>query len=115
VEPEMLAQVLNSVCGFNWSIEDMMNCGERGWNLKRVINNRLGLTRKNDCLPKALQVPYEDDIEGENGYIPDLESMLSAYYHVRGWNPEIGFPSQEKLRTLGLDWVEFYGDDIQSL
>jgi len=115
VEPKMVAQLINSVCGFNWSIEEMMICGERGWNLKRVINNRLGLTRKNDCLPKALQVPYEDDDDSENGYVPDLESMLSAYYHVRGWNPKTGFPSKEKLRTLGLDWVVFYGNDSLTL
>ena len=111
VEPEMVAWLINSVCGFNWSIEEMMNCGERGWNLKRVINNRLGLTRKNDCLPQALQVPYEDDVDGENGFVPDLESMLIAYYHVRGWDPKTGFPSQEKLRALGLDWADFYRDD----
>ena len=114
VEPEMLAQVIAAVCGFNWSIEEMMNCGERGWNLKRVINHRLGLTKQNDCLPIALQVPYEDDIDGDKGYVPDLESMLSGYYHVRGWNPKTGFPSREKLRKLGLDWIDFQGDGIQS-
>jgi len=107
IEPEILSQLINSVCGYNWSIEEMMKCGERGWNLKRVINNRLGLTRDHDCLPEALQIPFEDDVDGEKGYVPDFESMLREYYHVRGWNHKTGYPSREKLMQLGLGWIDF--------
>jgi aldehyde:ferredoxin oxidoreductase len=51
--PQMVLDLYNAACGFNWQLSDLLKCGERGWNLKRVINNRLGLTRENDRLPKA--------------------------------------------------------------
>jgi len=31
--------------------------------------------------------------------------MLEAYYNTRGWDPVTGFPSEEKISQLGLDWV----------
>jgi aldehyde:ferredoxin oxidoreductase len=110
IEPEKLAQLIKSVCGYDWSIEEMKKCGERGWNLKRVVNNRLGLTRDHDCLPKALRIPFEDDFDGENGYVPDFESMLHEYYRVRGWDENTGYPSRENLMKLGLSWIDINRD-----
>jgi aldehyde:ferredoxin oxidoreductase len=70
-----------------------------------VINNRLGLTRSNDRLPKALLEPYKDvEIHGmldELGF----KQMLEAYYQVRGWDPITGYPSREKLHQLNLGFV----------
>jgi aldehyde:ferredoxin oxidoreductase len=73
--------------------------------LKRVINNRLGLTRKNDKLPKAFLKPYSDHPSGADGYVPEFEQMLEAYYKVREWDPITGYPNKEKLIELGLDWL----------
>jgi aldehyde:ferredoxin oxidoreductase len=78
-----------------------MRCGERGWNLKRAINNRMGLTAENDKLPKALLEPFRDG--GSAGYVPDLQGMLAAYYQARGWDPQTGRPTREKLVELGLN------------
>ena len=85
----------------DWTIEEMMKSGERGWNLKRAINNRMGLTAANDKLPKALLEPFPDG--GSAGFVPDLEGMLFAYYEARGWDLETGKPTKEKLLELGLD------------
>jgi aldehyde:ferredoxin oxidoreductase len=79
----------------------MMKAGERAWNLKRAINNRMGLTRENDKLPKALLEPFPDG--GSAGYLPDIEAMLAAYYQARGWDPQTGKPTREKLMELGLE------------
>ena len=98
---EIAQQLINAACGFDWSIEDMMRCGERGWNLKRAINNRMGLTRANDKLPKAMLEPFPDG--GSGGYVPDFEGMLSTYYQAREWDPQAGKPTREKLMDLGLD------------
>ena len=102
VPPEDVLELINLACGLDWSIEDMLEAGERGWNLKRVINNRFGLTKEFDKLPEALLMPYEDD---PSGFIPDFESMLAAYYKVRNWDSQTGIPNSEKLTALGLDWV----------
>ena len=79
----------------------MMTCAERGWNLKRAINNRMGLTAANDKLPKALLTPLSDG--GAAGFVPDIKGMLAAYYEARGWDPQTGKPTREKLTQLGLE------------
>lgn len=102
-DPDLLVKLINAACGLDWTLEDMMRCGERGWNIKRAINNRMGLTRVNDKLPKAMLEPFPDG--GSAGYVPDFEGMLLAYYQARGWDPETGKPSRTKLQQLGLGAV----------
>jgi aldehyde:ferredoxin oxidoreductase len=103
VEPNVQVMLINAACGLDWTVEDMMRAGERAWNLKRAINNRLGLTRVNDRLPKALMTPFPDG--GSEGFVPDLEGMLIAYYEARGWDEATGKPTREKLTELGMEDV----------
>jgi aldehyde:ferredoxin oxidoreductase len=103
VIPQMQVDLINAACDFDWSIADMLRAGERGWNLKRAVNNRLGLAAANDRLPKALLEPYSTG--GSEGFVPDLQGMLYAYYDARGWDPHSGFPTRAKLDSLGLDEV----------
>jgi aldehyde:ferredoxin oxidoreductase len=103
VPPETMVSLVNAACGYNWTLDDLMRCGERSWNLKRLINIRLGLRRANDTLPKPLLQAYTDG--GAAGYILPFDEMLNAYYAARGWNAETGQPIMEKLSELGLNWV----------
>jgi aldehyde:ferredoxin oxidoreductase len=102
---ETVLELINPACGLEWKAADLLRSGERAWNLKRVINNRLGLTRKNDKLPKAFLEPYVDHPAGADGFVPDIEGMLEAYYRVRGWDAQTGYPTKEKLESLGLEWL----------
>ena len=77
--------------------------GERGWNMKRAVNNKLGLTAANDKLPKALLEPLSTG--GTEGFVPDIRAMLIAYDAARGWDEKTGYPTREKLIELGLDDV----------
>jgi aldehyde:ferredoxin oxidoreductase len=103
VPPTIVLELTNAACGLDMKLDDLQRCGERGWNLKRAINNRLGLARENDRLPKAFLKSYEDGASA--GFVPDLDSMLESYYLARGWDPVSGYPTPEKLRQLNLDWV----------
>lgn len=105
VHPDQVLVLLNSATGAAWTVEGMMQAGERGWNLKRLINHRLGLRRENDRLPKALLRPFEDATPGKGNFVPDLEAMLAAYYQARGWDPVTGFPTPAKMDELGLGWA----------
>jgi aldehyde:ferredoxin oxidoreductase len=105
VAPETVVQLINAATGHAWGINDVMLSGERGWNLKRMINRRLGLRSTNDKLPKILLMPHSDDPNGDSGYVPDLSAMLEAYYEARDWDPETGFPTLGTLDRLGLNWV----------
>ena len=104
VPPESVLDLINYVTGFDYSLDELVALGERAWNLKRVINHRLGLTGKNDRLPKQLLKPLPDG--GSAGYVPPFKEMLAAYYQVRGWDPETGRPTSERLESLDLsDWI----------
>ena len=41
VSPQVQVDLVNAACGLEWDVDEMMRCGERGWNLKRGINNRI--------------------------------------------------------------------------
>jgi aldehyde:ferredoxin oxidoreductase len=103
IEPVEQVDLINAACGLEWTKEEMMKAGERAWNLKRAINNRMGLTAKNDTLPKALLTPFPDG--GSAGFVPDIVGMLFAYYAARAWDEATGKPTREKLVELGMDDV----------
>lgn len=105
VAPESVIGLINAACGLKWDIAEALRAGERGWNLKRLINLRLGLRLEQERLPKAFLRPFADAAAGTGGFVPEITSMLEAYYQARGWNHRTGFPSRLKLNELGLDWV----------
>jgi aldehyde:ferredoxin oxidoreductase len=100
LSPETLAQLVNAGTGWDLSGEEMMAAGERIFTIKRLINNRLGVTRADDTLPDRLLTHARPSGQAE-GQLPNLELMLEEYYQVRGWLAD-GRPSPERLRTLGL-------------
>jgi aldehyde:ferredoxin oxidoreductase len=102
VPPDNLTELINSAVGLDLSVEEMLKIGERGWNLKRVINNRLGLSSVDDKIPDGFLRPYEDD---EDEFIPDFQGMLKEYYSLRGWDAQSGYPDLKKLEDLNLGWV----------
>ncbi|HEY47260.1 MAG: hypothetical protein AMJ88_00275 [Anaerolineae bacterium SM23_ 63] len=106
VAPETLLELVNHVTGFEYSLEELLEIGERSWNLKRIINHRLGLTGANDRLPEQLLKPLTDG--GSAGYVLPFNEMLAAYYKTRSWDPETGKPTPERLRKLGLQ--EYIGE-----
>jgi len=100
VEPQHIADLVNAAAGWDWTAADLLQTGERLFNLKRLINLRLGITRADDTLPQRLLTEPRPS-GGAAGVLPDLDTMLAEYYRVRGWTPE-GVPSAARLEALGL-------------
>jgi aldehyde:ferredoxin oxidoreductase len=98
--PETVVEWLNLAMGWDWSSDDLIRTGERLFNLKRMINVRLGITRADDTLPRRL-LTHARPTGSAAGVLPDLEAMLAEYYQLRGWTAE-GVPTEEKLQDLGL-------------
>ncbi len=93
----------NAAVGIDWDMETFMRAGARIWNLKRVINHRLGLTRANDKLPKLL---LELAPDGPNaGQLPDYDLLMREYYAARGWQPVSGRPARATLEALDLGFA----------
>ncbi|TLN12943.1 aldehyde ferredoxin oxidoreductase, partial [bacterium] len=105
VPPAELAGLLSAALGEPWTPDDLMVAGERAWNLKRAINCRLGLTPASEVLPKLLLQPLPEG--GQEGYVPDVATLLDEYYAASGWDRASGRPLAETLRRLGLDFVDF--------
>ena len=105
---EMIIDLIKNSIGVEYTIEELLSTGERGWNLKRCINIRMGLKRVNEKLPKALLTPLEDG--GAAGYEIPFDEMINAYYDARRWDKLTGIPIKAKLEDLGMNDIanEFY-------
>ncbi len=98
VPPETMVELVNAACGCDWTLADLLRCGERAWNLKRLLNLKLGLTRESERLPAPLLRPYAEG--GSAGYVIPFEEMMQAYYQARGWDAHSGAPTAgETSRT----------------
>jgi aldehyde:ferredoxin oxidoreductase len=103
LSPSVIAEILSAITGWSFTPTDLLTAGDRSINLKRAINNRLGVTPKDDKLPKInLQVVSEGGIAGKS---PDMAVMLKEFYDFRKWDWNTGKPTKEKLLELGLDFA----------
>jgi len=100
IPPAAVAAILSMVIGRYKTVKELVETGERIYNLKRVINVKRGVTARDDALPyRLLKEPLKNG--GAAGQVVELEKMLPKYYELRGWG-EDGVPSQERLIQLGL-------------
>jgi len=101
-----LRDTINSITGWNVSIEELLKVGERRLNMMRAFNALEGFDRKDDALPKKLRRPLRGGpSDGALVTEEEVERAKDWYYEMAGWDAATGTPTQEKLRELGLDWV----------
>jgi aldehyde:ferredoxin oxidoreductase len=100
MDPARTVELVNSATGWTWNVDDLIRVGERLFNLKRLINLRLGISGAEDRLPhRFLAEPRPSGTAA--GVLPDLDRMLPLYYELRGWDAG-GRPTGERLRRLAL-------------
>lgn len=88
-------------------VRNVRKLGERVCMLRRAINARRGITRKDDTLPyKLLHEPMPEG--SAKGEVVHLDVMLDEFYDARGCTRD-GKPKYSKLRELGLKNV---GDEL---
>jgi aldehyde:ferredoxin oxidoreductase len=99
LKPETIRDAFNAITGFNFEFKDFLICGARDWTLKRGINNLLGITAKDDVLPKKILTALNEGAAA--GSVPDMKLLRDEYYALRGLNDN-GIPKEEKLQELDL-------------
>ena len=100
---EDIFNLINFATGFDYTLPEFMQVGERIVNLTRSFNVREGFSKKDDMLPwRAVNEPAPEG--GCKGMTAKSEKILSKYYHIAGWT-ENGIPKKEKLLELRLDFV----------
>lgn len=96
-----LAEQLATATGINYTVEDVLQAGERIWNLERLFNLKSGFTRADDTLPpRLLEEPMK--VGPNKGQVARLSVMLPEYYKLRGWDDN-GVPTMEKMQELSLE------------
>ncbi len=92
--PREVARLVSTLTGWDIDGEELLEIGERVYNLQRVFNVREGIRKKDDMLPeRCLKLPefgkYSSVKECE---IKSYDRMLEECYEARGWNKETGVP-----------------------
>ena len=95
-----LVEMVRVVTGFDFTLKDLLACGERTWLLKRGLGNMMGVSAKDDRLPKRILTPLHEGAAA--GSVPDVEKLLGEYYEIRGLDGE-GKPKRDVLAKAGLE------------
>ncbi len=101
---ENYRDAVNLALGWELSVEEVEEIGERVYTLERLINLERGVAgRETDTLPHRVTHEPIPDGPSEGMYCPpeELERMREEYYAFRGWDSE-GEPTEETLSRLDL-------------
>ena len=90
-------------CASDWTFKekDIQEVGKRIIDIERMFNNREGISRKDDTLPKR----YFDDpmplkiAKGHRIDRKEFDNLLSRYYKLRGWDND-GQVKKERVKEL---------------
>jgi aldehyde:ferredoxin oxidoreductase len=101
-----LAEAVEAITGWNTSLYELMELGERTITMARMFNMREGLSSKDDYLPERLYETLEAGTPREKKITrEDFANTLRLYYQAMGWDPQTGVPTEGRLGFLGLDWL----------
>ena len=102
----LLAETVEAITGWNYSVYEMMELGERTVTMARMFNVREGLSNKDDYLPDRLYETLEAGTPREKRITrEDFANTLRLYYQAMGWDSQTGVPTEGRLSFLGLDWL----------
>lgn len=97
-----LLKGFNAVTGYEMDLREFLKVGQRSWVLKRALNTIMGVTEKDDRLPRRILTPLTEG--GAEGSVPDEGLMKRDYYRIRGLDKK-GVPTPRSLTDLGLTFV----------
>jgi aldehyde:ferredoxin oxidoreductase len=104
--PEDVVASINAATGWNMTLEEALKIGERATNMARVFNIREGFSRKDDTLPERIfQGLQNGPLKGIPYPREEFTKALTVLYNLKGWDPETGRPSRERLEALSLGWA----------
>jgi aldehyde:ferredoxin oxidoreductase len=105
--PQELRDMIAHVTGWDVTIDELLQVGERRLNMLRAFNAREGIDRSQDTLPekmfkKALKGGSTEGIKVDRA---QFEAGLDEYFRQNEWDVETGVPTRHKLEALDLGWV----------
>jgi len=105
--PAETVELVRSGTGWDATMKELLEVGERRINLMRAFNAREGIGKEADTLPKKLFQPLggKGPTAGVALTTEEFERARETYYRLAGCDPATGYPTAAKLADLGLDWV----------
>ncbi len=101
-----ILDAVHSATGWELSLEDLMRIGERATVLARLFNLREGFTAADDRLPERMFAPSEAGaLAGVAIDRQEFDRALHQLYAQKGWDPETGVPTRQRLEALDLAWA----------
>jgi aldehyde:ferredoxin oxidoreductase len=95
-------RLLEAVTGMEISQRDLTLIGERAFNIERILMARAGRSRvMEEGLAPHFELPCRADgtLISREGFL----KLMDEYYSARGWDLDLGWPSSETLKRLGLE------------
>jgi len=98
---EGLPEFVETVTGLKYSAEELLAIGTKANWMKKLINMRHGLSRKDDSLPPRMLMDPIPDGPSKGSVVSEkeLSIMLDDYYRARGWSEE-GEPSESQMKEV---------------
>ncbi|MEG2084853.1 MAG: aldehyde ferredoxin oxidoreductase family protein [Clostridia bacterium] len=99
--PHMLPHPLaiQAATGIKMNMGKLLQVGERGYCLERLLNIKLGMTASDDTLPKRLTAELKDSNDPKS--VVPLAKLKKKYYKVRGWTQD-AMPKKSLVKRLKL-------------
>jgi aldehyde:ferredoxin oxidoreductase len=103
---EAQQEIVRALTGWDFSIFEMLEVGERVLAMARVFTARCGLRAADDAPPARFFEPLGNGPLAGSFIPPDaMRTALQTYYQMMGWDPDTGAPLPWKLHELDLGWL----------
>ncbi len=102
---DLATRFFNACNGTKLSEEEMLQAGERAFNIEKAFNAREGAGREKDLIPERF---FKEGLAGggpSHGAVVDrgkFDLILDEYYQARGWDERTGLQKRKTLEKLGL-------------
>ncbi len=105
--PAETVELVRAATGWDASMEELLQVGERRIHLLRGFNAREGIGRAADVLPKKLFRPLQGSGPAAGIALTpeEMDRARETYYRLAGCDPATGYPTRERLSALGLGWL----------
>jgi aldehyde:ferredoxin oxidoreductase len=106
IQVEDVLKIMQAATGWDLSIAELLQIGERATNIARIFNLREGFTPQDDCLPERLFTPLETGaLAGVAIDHKEFDTAMKVLYAEKQWDTISGKPALQHLHNLGLDWA----------
>lgn len=95
----VLNKTYESITGIPLSMKDYIKAGRRIHILERYMNTKMGISSKDDTLPKRFL--NESDTNHSVKKAVNLKPMIDKYYRLKGYDTK-GIPTDKTLTKLGI-------------